>query len=118
MRKIEKEMLDAIRGKYNFRKDNTEVCISEDKKTCKVYLHGNRVASFSYYNEVLTLNNCGYETNTTKSRLNVLLERLLFLDFTTRVFQKNFCWYIGNEKMKPDTDYFVKKTSNKVIITK
>ena len=44
MRKIESQMIAAIKGKRNWSSGNTSVHYSEDYKSSAVYLHGNLIA--------------------------------------------------------------------------
>lgn len=83
MRKIEKEMLNAIHDKRFWEMDNTRVDywqeIDTTERACiehaKIYLHGNHIATWCYglkrmdYNPV-TLKT--WPTRTTFSRLNAL----------------------------------------------
>ena len=71
MRKIEFDMLDAIRKNKPFKRDNTQVKI--DFNTAHVFLHDNHIASITYglaRGNIDTLRN--YPTPTTKSRLRAL----------------------------------------------
>ena len=90
MRKIEKQMNFAISNKGDFRKDNTEVVYNSNTNCSSVYLHGHQIATLDHVNQALKLSSCGYQTNTTKSRLNAILQEI---DYGCRVFQKNWDWY-------------------------
>jgi hypothetical protein len=71
MRQIEQAMCHAVsRGKY-FRRGNTEVLVTD--KGCEVFLHGNRIARYHRAAHALSVCLCGWNTPTTKSRLNALL---------------------------------------------
>lgn len=79
MRKIEKQMLEAIAQVKNFRLDNTEVKVSASYPasctTIEVYLHGNLIALLSgadKYLTVMTDTLKRWPTPTTKSRLRAL----------------------------------------------
>ena len=91
MRKIERQMLQAIVDDRNWSKDNTRVECSFD--CADIYLHGHRIAHYRRSDSSLKVNNCGYETNTTKSRLNALID---FVADPTKngIFQKNWEWFI------------------------
>ena len=56
---------------------------------CLVYLHGNHIATVG--DSFMAIFDGGYQSNTTKSRLNALLQ-----EFRphTKVFAKNFQWFI------------------------
>ena len=68
MRKIEKEMLQAVRSGRNFRSGNTVV--TADTTGIKVYLHGNCI--FAVYQGVKRFTLAGWNSVTTRSRLNAL----------------------------------------------
>jgi hypothetical protein len=55
-----------------------------------VYLHGNKIAMVD--DTSLTLFDGGYQSNTTKSRLNALCDE--FCIAGEGVFQKDFVWYV------------------------
>lgn len=72
MRKIESEMLAAIRAGTRFAKSNTTVVITDDG--AEVYLHGNHIASVSRCGvvDVNTKTLLDWPTRTTLSRLRAL----------------------------------------------
>ena len=89
MRKIEQQMNEAILNRKDFRKDNTEVITISD---CSfVYLHGNHIATVGARN--LDICDAGWQTVTTKSRLNALLNEFAEGCY---LFQKNFDWFLGD----------------------
>ena len=90
MRKIESEMISAIKGKRNWASGNTSVHYSEDYKSSTVYLHGNLIA-IVYENDA-ELFDSGYKTVTTKSRLNAICRE--FGVPGEGIFQKDFQWYV------------------------
>ena len=69
MRKIEKDMLKAIKDGRNWKCKNTEVFVSDG--TVCVYLHGHLIAKFQRDNSVI-MSLCGWNTVTTRSRLNAI----------------------------------------------
>ena len=88
MRKIEQQMNKAILNREDFKKDNTEVITISD---CSfVYLHGNHIATVG---DTLDICDAGWQTVTTKSRLNALLNEFAEGCY---VFQKNFDWFLGD----------------------
>jgi len=91
MRQIEKNMNSAIWSKTNWAGSNTTV-ITEDNES-KVMLHGNHIATYNHTLKELELFDGGWQSNTTKSRLNALCA-----EFATGfgVFQKNFNWFISD----------------------
>ena len=90
MRKIERQMCDAVQGNRNWKNANTEVTIDLKTKVSSVYLHGNLIATVSDDDMVIYDN--GGQTKTTKSRLNALCDA--FCCPGERVFQKDFAWYV------------------------
>ena len=92
MRKIEQQMIAAVKGDINWSKDNTSVIIEDG--ISKVYLHGNLIAEIDDVS--LKLYDGGYQSTTTKSRLNALLSEFGYTCGTKReyIFQKQFEWFI------------------------
>ena len=92
MRKIESEMIAAVKGDINWSKDNTSVIIEDG--ISKVYLHGNLIAEIDDVS--LKLYDGGRQSQTTKSRLNALLSEFGYTCGTKReyVFQKQYEWFI------------------------
>ena len=72
MRKLEKQMNQAIRGQRNWAGSNTTVMINTNNNKAKVYLHGNLIAEVC--DEFVAIFDGGWQTVTTKSRLTALLE--------------------------------------------
>jgi len=93
MRLIEEQMNSAIRGQRNFRKDNTEVVTTDNGLESVVYLHGNLIAVYFHATRELQIFDGGWQSNTTKSRLNALLDEL---KPGFGVFQKNWVWYLSD----------------------
>jgi hypothetical protein len=93
MRKIESKMIAAIKGNTDWKCDNTEVINIEGVSF--VYLHGNQIATID--DDSLTLFDGGYQSKTTKSRLNALLSEFGYTCGTKReyVFQKQFEWFVN-----------------------
>lgn len=90
MRKIERQMCDAVQGNRNWKNANTEVTIDLETKVSSVYLHGNLIATVS--DNDMTIYDGGWQSNTTKSRLNALCDA--FCVSGEGVFQKDFNWYV------------------------
>ena len=92
-------MNNAVRNKIAWSKGNTVTTFDSTIENCFVYLHGNHIATYNYDNKELSLYDGGWQSNTTKSRLNALL-----FEFATgfSVFQKNWDWFVrdflGNTK--------------------
>ena len=92
MRLIEQQMNSAVRNKQNFSKSNTMVRYDKAENMSSVYLHGHRIATFDHNLKALKISSCGYETVTTKSRLNAILNEV---KYGARVFAKNFDWFVS-----------------------
>jgi hypothetical protein len=71
-KKIEQEMLAAIANKTYWRKSNTEVYHDYYTGDIRIRLFGHIIAVIT--SETVHLTDAGYQTATTKSRLNALLE--------------------------------------------
>jgi hypothetical protein len=89
-RKIEKEMNRAISTETDWKKDNTQVVNIEGVSF--VYLYNNLIAMVG--DTWLELFDGGWKTNTTKARLNSILQEH---GAGERVYQKNFEWFISTK---------------------
>ena len=89
MRKIEQQMIAAIKGNQNWSSGNTEV-VSQQDGVSLVYLHGNKIALID--DTSMTIFDGGHQSITTKSRLNALCTE--FCIAGECVFQKDFLWYV------------------------
>ena len=88
MRKIEQQMINAIRNNVDFKLANTEVISCSN--VSDVYLHGNLIARIG--ETWMELFDGGWQSNTTKSRLNAILSA--FGMPGERIFAKNFDWFV------------------------
>ena len=89
-------MNSAIRYRKNFSKANTSVrCFKTNGVTTDVdvFLHGNHIASLDTATHALTIFDGGWQSNTTKSRLNALLDEFVP---SMRIFQNDWTWYISD----------------------
>ena len=97
MRKIEQDMNTAIRYRRNMSKQNTSVkCFkNRDGITTEmdVFLHGNHIASLDTATHKLTIKDGGWQSVTTKSRLNALLDEFVP---SMGIFQKDWVWYLSD----------------------
>jgi len=97
MRKIESEMIAAIKNNIDWKSANTEVihtCDNVNPPVSHVYLHGSKIAEVG--DDFLKLFDGGYQSQTTKSRLNALLSEFGYTCGTKQefIFQKQFEWFI------------------------
>ena len=93
MRKIEQQMNDAILNRKDFFKGNTSVqnyTTETGAREAVVHLHGNHIATVG---DTLQICDAGWQTVTTKSRLNALCNEFAEGCY---VFQKNFDWFLGD----------------------
>ena len=88
MRIIEQKMCQAIQLNMNWKSGNTEVITNDT--VSNVYLHGNLIATVT--DTDMTIFDGGWQSNTTKSRLNALCDE--FCISGECVFQSNFLWYV------------------------
>jgi hypothetical protein len=98
MRQIEKQMLQAIANKQDFKKDNIEVKFSESKDVYIVKLFGNIIATYSLLG--LQITTAGWPTRTTVSRLNALTY--------SKINIRKGVAYLDGEKMKRNKFYLVR----------
>ena len=90
MRKIEAQMNRAIQKNINWQSGNTSVHFNEESGVSIVRLHGNKIAEVS--DNDMTIFDGGWQSNTTKSRLNALCDE--FCIAGEGVFQKDFKWFV------------------------
>jgi len=89
MRKITKESINAFLNAKKFSKQNMAVEVLPNVTILK--LHGNSIAYlYNDPNKTLSIQNCGWFSNTTKERLNALPN--------VHIQQKNFIWYLNGEE--------------------
>ena len=93
MRKIEQQMINAIKSETDWKSGNTKVVnFFNDSDKCvvsSVFLHGNKIAEIT--DTDMTIFDGGWQTNTTKSRLNALLDEFVP---SMGIFQKDWVWYL------------------------
>lgn len=96
MRKITQESVNAFMNGLPFKKANSEVQVIATEKgvPCLLHLllHGNIIAirNTNKRTEKLEITNCGWESNTTKERLNGLPN--------VSIYQKNFVWFLNDKE--------------------
>ena len=93
MRKIEQQMNEAILNRKDFFKGNTSVqhySTETGAREAVVHLHGNHIATVG---DTLQICDAGWQTVTTKSRLNALCNEFAEGCY---VFQRNFDWFLGD----------------------
>jgi hypothetical protein len=90
MRKIETQMNAAIRDSLNWKSGNTEVTFDPETQESKVFLFGNHIATIG--EDFVQIFDGGYQSATTKSRLNAILREHGIKG--EGVFQRNFNWFV------------------------
>jgi len=88
MRKIETLMNRAILNRSDWKLANTAVHYEEGNQVSRVYLHGNKIAEIG--ERFITLYDGGWQSATTKSRLNSILRE----HGGGSIYQKNFEWFV------------------------
>ena len=99
MRKIEQQMNRAIVNRNNWSNSNTFVEYNSNTDCSTIVLHRTAIATYDHKNQALKLNTGGYTTVTTKSRLNAILDELMY---GAKVFQKNWDWYLSYNNQTVD----------------
>ena len=90
LRKIEQQMNAAISNNKDWKSGNTSVTFDPLEEVSIVHLHGNKIAEVG--NDFIRLFDGGWQSNTTKSRLNAILTEHGIAG--EGVFQKNFEWFV------------------------
>jgi len=88
MRKIETQMIESIKNNQDWHSANTVVEYIGGVSVVK--LHGHKIAEVG--NSFIRLYDGGYQSNTTKSRLNAILSEHGLPG--EGIFQKKFQWYV------------------------
>ena len=103
MRKIEREMLFAINNKAGYwSKANTSVQRCKDAylgDAMRVELHGNHIATISDTGRI-KISDAGWQSNTTKSRLNAILTELK--GYAYGIAQRKFEWFLSDKNGESD----------------
>ena len=81
----------AVSNKGNWSGSNTQVNYNSNTNCSSIYLHGHQIATVDHNLKAVKLSSCGYETRTTKSRLNALLQEV---KYGCSIFQKNFDLFV------------------------
>ena len=97
MRKIEQQMIKAIKSKQSKSMGNTTVTYECGSpyygltELAKVYLHGHHIATYTFHDDTMTANPATlarWPTSTTKSRLRAL---------GVNVYTKNWVTYLNGK---------------------
>lgn len=111
MRKVEEQLVAAMRMWEPFSKGNTTLEIVKDSQGnnmyCLVKLFGNRIAAWNA--NTLNITMAGWDTRTTKSRLSALLEEFNeplghTMNIVTRKGQSYLVDFTSNTNYEMDSD--------------
>lgn len=95
MRQITKESVKAFLNAKKFNKSNMSVEVLPNVTILKY--QGNAIAyKYNDPKQTLSITNCGWFSNTTKERLNGVIE-LSGLNIKP-IYQKNWIWYLNGEE--------------------
>tara|TARA_R110000803_G_scaffold35870_1_gene77317 strand:- start:3781 stop:4092 length:312 start_codon:yes stop_codon:yes gene_type:complete len=83
--KITKDAVNAFLNGKNFKRSNTQVVVHGDDALLSLF--GNTIAR--KVGDKLYITHCGWETMTTRERLNGLPN--------VSIYQKNFQWYLNDK---------------------
>ena len=89
----------AVVNKINWSNSNTFVEYNENTNCSTIVLHRTAIAVYDHNTQALKLNSGGYTTNTTKSRLNAILQELIA---GASVYQKQFNWFLNYNNQTVD----------------
>ena len=95
-------MNKALRTFSNWSSGNTTV--TSTKEEMLVHLHGNHIATLNKATMTINLFDGGWQSNTTKSRLNAILNEFRYGDCS--VFQKNFTWFLNDRLLSRPVPFF------------
>ena len=94
MRKITKDSVRAFFNAEKFNKSNMQVEVLPDVTILKY--HGNSIAfRYNGIKKTILIQNCGWETNTTKERLNGVIQAA---GLNYGLIQKDWTWYLDSEE--------------------
>ena len=88
MRKITQDAIRAFNNNYKFKRGNTQVRIIGDYEQTQLKLHSNIIAFKN--NSGTYINTCGWNTPTTKERLNGI--------HGVHIEQRNYILYLNGKK--------------------
>jgi hypothetical protein len=89
MRNITQKAVNALLNAQKFKLSNTEVKVLEN---VSILLYQNNPIAYLYNDpeRTLSIQNCGWFSNTTKERLNGLPN--------VKISQKNFVWFLNGKE--------------------
>ena len=110
MRKIEEKIIDALNGSNGVKNLSCRDCMEVDGSTKKYYLWNNLI--FWNDSDNIYFSARGYNSQTTKSRLNQILGSF----FNAGIYQKNWSWFLdwNGKKFPIDSSSVFKLKDNKL----
>jgi len=103
MRKIERNMCQAVIERRNWKCGNTEVRIVDGPgyktKNVLVLLHGTPIVQYDWQGNI-SVQHAGYRTATTKSRLNAFLR--MFGRHGYGICQRAYAWFLTDANGERD----------------
>ena len=90
-------MIAAIKASKDWQSANTSVHYNEENNVSIVRLHGNKIAEVG--DDFMTIFDGGWQTVTTKSRLNALINEFCN-SLTDGVYQRNYQWFISDNNVE------------------
>ena len=98
MRQITEQSIAAFLNDFIFSKQNMIVKVYSEKT--ELLLRGNIIAIKDRYTNKISITNAGWKSNTTKERLNGLINEYLgYPNCIGRgINQKNFVWYLAGKE--------------------
>ncbi len=109
MRKIEQNMVKALKGWQNWQSANTRVEVNGLEGIRKVFLHNNQIACIKSLGDdrlQVEFASCGWATHTTNSRLNAISDAF---NLPVRVGTVKFAFavYFHGHRLQDASDPFI-----------
>ena len=96
MRKITRESVSAFLNCKRFSSGNMSVEVDSMPTSSRLYLHGNLIAAYYPGQDQVRIYDAGWQTNTTKDRLNGVLSLITILGMPAPcIYQKDHVWYLS-----------------------
>lgn len=98
MRKITQQSVNAFIAKRNFSSGN--MTVHNHGQVTEMRLHGNLIAEHVHITGEIFISNAGWTSNTTKERLNGILDAIG--EGSGGIYQRDFQWYWKGSESFPD----------------
>jgi hypothetical protein len=104
MRKITQQSVSAFLSGMEFKSGNMKITV--DDQHVRMLLHNNVIAvKYPLLGDRISISSAGWETTTTKERLNGLIEEVT--SHSDKIQQKNFCWYWKDGEEFPSNEFVI-----------